>query len=89
MPRNREAEALQALDIDAANYNACAKSLKSLRAKLETSMVRAVKAGASRGEVAKRGGLDASTVGRIPGMPAGRNVAKSDDDGRRTRYAKD
>jgi hypothetical protein len=83
MPRSRQSEALHALDMAVAAVDGASRALVTARRNLEKCQVRAVKAGVTRYEVAEVCGVSHQRIGQVPGMPKGKNVVKSDVDGRR------
>lgn len=80
MARNPQIAARTKLEQSVTMYErAIAASLKT-RDAMHDSMVKAVEAGLTRGEVAKIVGVSQARVAQIPGMPPGQNVHKKDID---------
>lgn len=80
MPRNEKFVAYQKLQDAFRNHERAKKAAKRAQESLWEAMVRAVEAGNTRAEVAKLVGVSTARVSQIPGMPAGVNVHKRDDD---------
>lgn len=75
MPRNPLTVAAQALDVALANDRAASKAKAKTRAALNAAMVRCVRAGMSRREVARLTNMSPQWVRQIPGMPASESAA--------------
>lgn len=79
MPRNKAAEALQALAVSSANYKAAEAARVRARVDLDKSMIRAVKAGVTRYEVGKAVGVSHQRVAQVPGMPKGSTGSRKNE----------
>lgn len=76
MPRSPIVVARQNLTKAIATEKSLETARKRSREKLNETMVAAVQAGLTRGEVARMVGVSMTRVSQIPGMPAGKNVHK-------------
>lgn len=80
MPRNTTYVAQQKLAAAKLNFDRANKARNKAQTDLYAAMVKAVEAGVTRGEVGKMVGVSQSRVAQIPGMPAGPNTHKSNDE---------
>jgi len=77
MPRNPQIVARQKLEQAVILDKRSDAARKKSRQQLNDSMVKAVEAGLTRGEVARIVGVSLVRVTQIPGMPSGKNVHKA------------
>jgi hypothetical protein len=80
VPRNTTYVAQQKLAAAKTNFDRASKARNKAQNDLYSAMVKAVEAGVTRGEVGKMVGVTASRVAQIPGMPAGPNTHKANEE---------